>query len=143
MVVFPGHFRILIAQADAALRSEQKALAQFAGPNALVHAVGSYAEALDYTEAQADANSPVHLVLLGVHAVCGSAADGGEAEALIDALNPRSGGGAIDMRVKPLIAVVSSVPQLLGNALYFRGVDVVVDNRSLTAHDIQVLLDFA
>ena len=143
--IFQGHFHIIIAQDDAALRFDQKALARFAAPNATVHAVGSYAEALDYTGVQAEADSPVHIVLLGVHAaLCGSATDGGEAEALIDALNPRKGRElSIDMRVKPLIAVVSSVPQLLGNALYFRGVDVVVDGRNLTAHDMQVLLDFA
>jgi len=138
---FQGHFHILIVQDDAALRSEEKALALFAAPNATVHAVASYAEALDYTDVQAEA---VHIVLLGVHAaVCGSATNCGEAEALIDALNPRKGRElSIDMRVKPLIAVVSSVPQLLCNAPYFRGVDVVLD-RNLTAHDMQVLLDFA
>jgi len=142
--VFLGHFHILIAQADAALRAEQTALARFAAPNATVHAVGSYAEALDYADAQTEADSPIHIVLLGVHAVCDSATNGGEAEALIDALNPRGGGLAIDMRVKPLIAMVSSVPQLPGiSALYFRGVDVVVDDHNLTANDMQILLDFA
>jgi len=54
-----------------------------------------------------------------VHAVCGSANDNDGAEALIDVLKPHSGGLAIDMRVKPLIAMVSSVPQLPGIALYF------------------------
>jgi len=140
--VFKGHVHILVAQSDAALLSEQTALAESTAPNATVHAVGSYAEVLDYADAQAEAGSPVHLVLLGVHAVCGSANDNGEAEALLDLLNPQSGGLAIDMRVKPLIAMVSSVPQLPGIALYFRGVDAVLDDHNLTAHDVKVLLDF-
>jgi len=140
--VFQGHVHILVAQSDAALLSEQTALAESTSPNATVHAVGSYAEALDYADAQAEADSPVHLVLLGVHAVCGSANDNGEAEALIDMLHPQSGGLAIDMRVKPLIAMVSSVPQLPGTALYIRGVDAVLDDHNLTAHDVKVLLDF-
>jgi len=156
--VFKGHVHILVAQSDAVLLSEQMALAESTAPNATVHAVGSYAEvldyadaqaeadsyaeALDYADAQAEADSPVHLVLLGVHAVCGSANDNGEAEALIDMLHPQSGGLAIDMRVKPLIAMVSSVPQLPGTALYIRGVDAVLDDHNLTAHDVKVLLDF-
>jgi len=141
--VFQEHVHILVAQSDAALLSEQTALAAFTAPNATIHAVGSYAEALNYVEAQAEADSPVHLILLGVYAVCGSANDNGEAEALIDVLHPQSGGLAIDMRVKPLIAMVSSVPQLPGTALYFRGVDAVLDDHNLTAHDMKVLLDFA
>ena len=139
---FQGHVHILVAQSDAALFSEKTALAKFTAPNATVHAVGSYAKAVDYADAQAEADSPVHLVLLGVHAACGSGNDTGEAEALIDVLHPLSGDFTIDMRVKPLIAMVSSVPQLPGTALYFRGVDAVLDDHQLTAHDMQVLLDF-
>jgi len=141
-------FNILIANSDEQLRVEHEGLARAMAPNASVHSVDSYAAALAYADAQAVGGTPVHLLLLGSSAGEASlAATAREVAELVNVIDPSARGSLYtDMRSKPLIAVVSELAQLLGDArndLYLQGVDAVMSAKELTAGSLQVLLDFS